>query len=394
MNINVELDKIHDIFVEGAFVAGGAVLSKITKQPISDYDIYPKSRNNIPSIIQYLLDDSCFVVNVSNRAITLKSNNIINKNGERAIIQVMTFDDFNTAEKIFSKFDFSVCMVAYDFDNKTYHFGDNFWKDVASRSITFNPGTAYPLASMIRVHKYKEKGYNIGISQMTKIGVAVSNTKIESYDDLAESIGGQYGEQINTASLAEKYGDFSIDNVYKILDEVSLASVYTSMGADYEDFQKFVTSIEDGCDFTQCFFVGDYVIDKLNNKVYCCNKDMITLMKSIGLGNNPSDDFDGYVYGYKVLKPLEDGTYQNTTHHKKYFYKIGVINEELNFPNLYVFKKPTKSYKDGNETWLVRFKLDDVKDHPMTNQVQVTALELVKRIDETNENEEFLTFSA
>lgn len=87
--------------LKGCYLAGGAILSVVTKKEVSDYDIYPKSKENLIDIFFHLEDEGCFVVNVSDRAITWKSNSVTNDKGERAIIQVMTFDEFDSPNKIF-----------------------------------------------------------------------------------------------------------------------------------------------------------------------------------------------------------------------------------------------------------------------------------------------------
>jgi hypothetical protein len=193
------IQKFNEISLANCYIAGGAILSRVTKQPVNDYDIYPKSKEAIEDIVYRLVEDnSCFVVNVSDRAITFKSNDIKSDKGERAIIQVMTFDTFETPEKIFNKFDFTVCMGAYDYDTKEFIFHDDFFPDVASKTLRFNWNTSFPLASMLRVQKYVNRGYVIPKSEMTKIGLAVVNKGMPtSWQELENAIGGTYGREVS-----------------------------------------------------------------------------------------------------------------------------------------------------------------------------------------------------
>lgn len=209
-NLNSELG------LEGCFIAGGAVLSRVTKQPIADYDVYPKSREAMLDIFAILLEDG-YVVNLSDRAATFKLNNMIGDNGERMIVQVI-IGEFTFPRDIFDCFDFTVCMGAYDVDQKKYFFDDRFWIDVASKDLVFNPGTLYPLNSLIRVNKYKAKGYHISKPQMVKMILTCMNSQFpSSWEDLESQIGGTYGRQIKINS---KDLEFNMENIFTVLDGI------------------------------------------------------------------------------------------------------------------------------------------------------------------------------
>ena len=106
---------------EGCYIAGGAILSLATKNDIADYDVYPKNLQGLTNAVYELMNDfSSQIANISDRAITFKVNESKNRNGERNIVQIMTFDWFPTAESIFDFFDYTVCMGAFDCDSKQY----------------------------------------------------------------------------------------------------------------------------------------------------------------------------------------------------------------------------------------------------------------------------------
>lgn len=51
--------------LENCYVAGGAILSAVTKTEPADYDIYPKSRKAVVDNIYYLMEEeNCFIVNI------------------------------------------------------------------------------------------------------------------------------------------------------------------------------------------------------------------------------------------------------------------------------------------------------------------------------------------
>lgn len=209
---------LSELGVSGCFVAGGAVLSRVTKSDIADYDLYPKSKDSAIYLCKELLSEGAFVVNFSGRAITFKHNNLHNRLGERVIIQVMIFDTFETPEKIFEFFDFSVCMGAFDCDTGEYTFHEDFWPDVTSKTLRFNPKTKFPLASLVRTQKYNTKGYICGKGEMAKVALAVADKGLpESWEDLETSIGGVYGKALRLGVGEE---EFSLEKAYEILGDL------------------------------------------------------------------------------------------------------------------------------------------------------------------------------
>ncbi len=113
---------------------------------------------------------------------------------EEPSVQIMSFDEFPTAQHIFEAFDFTCCMGAFDLDAKEFILHGQFLTHCAQRFLSFNPTTRFPYASAWRVRKYEEKGFTIGKMEFQKILMACADKPIKSWDDLKEQIGGVYGE--------------------------------------------------------------------------------------------------------------------------------------------------------------------------------------------------------
>lgn len=190
----------------GSFLAGGAITSVFTRQPINDYDLYFKSEDAFRSAVEEAYDCGLWCVDASKRAVTFASGN--------DIYQFMHFGFFPTAPDIFASFDFTACMAAYDFDAAELVMHDDFLTHCSQRFLRFNPGTRYPLASAVRVLKYQERGYSIGKGDITRIALACRKVKIESWEDLKDQIGGAYGDKV----VLNAQGDFSIDAAIMALD--------------------------------------------------------------------------------------------------------------------------------------------------------------------------------
>lgn len=185
---------------KGGFVAGGAITSVFTAQPIHDADIYFKSRAAFEYAVFQSYEDGFWCVDASKRAVTFSDNG--------RIVQLMHFDFFPTAEDIFKAFDFTINMAALDLDTNEFTFHDDFLKHNSQRFLRFNKGTRYPLASATRVLKYQQRGYTIGKGDMLKIVLACRGVKIDSWDDLKDQIGGAYG---NKVVLENEGQPFSLD---------------------------------------------------------------------------------------------------------------------------------------------------------------------------------------
>lgn len=204
--------------VNGCFVAGGAILSIVTGTEINDYDIYPKSKTDFENILIDLIEkEDCYIINISDRAVTLKSRKHKNHLNEEYTIQVIFFKFQNTSEALFNTFDFTVCMAAFDCDTLTYSFHPNFYQDVASRTLRYNENALFPISSFLRVKKYREKGYELGKICNIKLAVSLMNRGMpNSWKDLQDEIGGLYGNN----TYIDNNIEFSYDNLMLFLDSM------------------------------------------------------------------------------------------------------------------------------------------------------------------------------
>jgi hypothetical protein len=317
------------------FLAGGAVLSHVTKKEISDYDVYPKSREAAIDIVGYLLEDeSCFVVNLTDRALTLKCNGILNDKGERAIVQVMLYDTFETAEKIFQNFDFSITMGALCLRTGEEFYGEDFWRDIASHTLRVNVGTKYPLNTLIRVGKCREKGYFLAQGELLKIAMAVTKCGLPTtWGALEDAIGGTYGRSIAIDSK-------DLDCTYKnIIDVLSNLNVSFDLGQDFsyikaENFEVLV--FPDPA--KKLYKVDTEVLSK-----FLVNEEGFLVEKPLSPNAQYEDWPNDYIHSYKKLTPsrLADGIYHGAIYGGAFEYRLG-LNTENRHPGL--FSSRDKSY--------------------------------------------------
>lgn len=216
-----KLPNLDIVGLAGCYVAGGACLSALTKQPISDYDIYPKNKEAFLNAIDSIMSNG-FLCNASDKALTFKLNEL-DTDGKRIICQVMMNKEafYPTTEIIFESFDFSVCMIAFDCDTKEYSFGERTLYDIASRTLVFNPKTRYPVNSMVRTAKYKSKGYFISRAEIIRISVAImQRTPPSSWGELESYIGGSYGKEVRLQAGSR---EFTLDAALSLLEDFDVS---------------------------------------------------------------------------------------------------------------------------------------------------------------------------
>lgn len=213
-----ELDQIkiaaNYFLPEGAFVAGGALTSVFTNHAISDVDIYFKTKEDFIRAVEQAYDEGMWCVAATDRAVTFVYRT--------SVVQLMHFDFFPTAEAIFDAFDYTVNMAAYDIDQDKFTFSEDFFKHASQRFLRFHSGTRYPYGSLMRVLKYQDRGYKIGKSDLLRIGLACQKVELNTWDDLAAAIGGQYGEK---AKIDAGDKPFTIDNAMDMFEDIDIKTI-------------------------------------------------------------------------------------------------------------------------------------------------------------------------
>jgi len=350
--------------LENCFVAGGAILSAVTKTEPADYDIYPKSRDAVPDILDYLIgDEGCYIINVSDRAITLKSNIHTDKKKERVIVQVMMLDATDTPQKIFEYFDFTVTMGAFDADSKTYHFHPDFFVDVAAKTIRFNPKTRYPFASMVRLIKYRAKGFYLSKSEMMRMSLTLMQTKLpESWKDLQKAIGGVYGRQIDLSVGDE---EFTMNRAIEILDVIDFDDLmfleegdFSSMTVD--DFTTVLSKTPMFYGYANVPSIGQesrkFIVNK-NGNVLSTDAHRILKLAEIYDIQIPKVDEKMVLRAYKHFLETPEGKLRQNSFAKETFES----DCSYNFPTfVHVYSRPVNTLNHKNGVYRILFHPEDV----------------------------------
>jgi hypothetical protein len=188
---------------EGGMLVGGAILSAFTGRPINDFDIYFKSKEHFCAAVEEAYGTQWWCVHHTDRAVTFVKGDLT--------MQMMLFEWFPTASQVFDAFDFTCCMGALDFDAERLGFEpiilhEDFLPAAAARRLTFHGGTRFPIASAMRVIKYRERGYEISRQDTLALAIACAGVELNSWEALRRHIGGAYGHKVEIAES----GEFSI----------------------------------------------------------------------------------------------------------------------------------------------------------------------------------------
>jgi hypothetical protein len=180
---NLSSDLYSKLKSSKAFVAGGALTSVFSRNEINDYDLYFKDEDGLEEMINYFEDEDYTKENESFNAVTYKNND--------NVFQLIKLNEFTTVpEVVIDKFDFTINQVAYDFEVDKFFIVDTFLKDLAARQLVFNNKTPYPIATLIRVEKYLNKGFNINPLELGKIALEVQNLSFNTMEELEEHFRG------------------------------------------------------------------------------------------------------------------------------------------------------------------------------------------------------------
>ena len=350
---------------ESFFIAGGAITSIFSRQSINDIDIYPKTTFAKLKLIDWM-QSSTGIQTITEKSIY----GICNGN---FYINLVLLENSSCASDIFSKFDFTINMGAYDFDNKTFTFHKDFFRDLASRYIRVNENTLYPLVSVMRTEKYKERGYFIPKNEVAKLLLKTSTLKLESIKDVENHLGGMYG--IDFETLLEKDEEFSIDKICNKLSETS---------TNYEEYykikkEKFDSKIEElitaeiNVLIEEGFFKNVYRFNKTlfikKEEIYDIFEFEFDIPKSVILPEVPEEAF---IYLYKNVMKKDNKYY---SYYRKSFEYI--LNEEIkpegsDYLYFYPFKSAiTGTYNKEKDRYILKAKVNIKDIHSFGSAVMV-----------------------
>lgn len=222
--------EVYDMLKETKCVlAGGAITSLFTNKEINDFDIYFTSKESLSQVFAQAFsvreDEFLSPYDLIIKFATKRSMLCVDKYGQQKL-QLIHYKIHDNIESIFQSFDFEHVMGAFDFATEEFVLHENFMKANAQRLMQFNPATDFPITSMLRTSKYRERGYTISKAQMLRIAFTIANKEYSSWEDVKSEVSGLYG--IAPEDMFDETKPFSLEEVVLQLDKIILNDKYVN----------------------------------------------------------------------------------------------------------------------------------------------------------------------
>lgn len=238
-------EDVYDLLKDMKVVlAGGAITSIFSGAEINDFDLYFTDKEGLSRLVaevfgvsdeEHISPFDLIVKFATNRSMLCIDKYSKNK------LQFIHYKVFKDAHDIFNSFDFEHVMGAFDFATEEFIFHDNFFKSLAQRNIVFNPNTDFPIVSLTRVQKYKERSYKISKAQMLRVAFTIAGRNYDSWEKVKSECAGMYG--VAPDDLFDETKPFSLEEVVRQLETVILNDKY--INTKTPTFEKCVELMTD-----------------------------------------------------------------------------------------------------------------------------------------------------
>lgn len=360
-----------------AYVAGGAITSLLCNREINDVDIYFRNKNEAGEFVGEIIENCGWIISHTKKATAFRYGNIT--------CQVIHFDYFETPQDIFNKFDYTVCMGAFDFSKEEFVFHEDFFKHNAQKLLKFNENTAYPIISALRIQKYEDKGYTISKPEYIKVLLTCINLKVDNYEDLKEQMGGMYGVNYDKLLQTEEGKEFNLSDIISKLSDLILEDDYFNEPKPYEfpsDIDDLVYEINEN-KIKVFKFKDDYYKYKCNDFVYISKgdidkKDMYELVDANTIIQSGTKF-------YKFVKNTKDDKYFSFRDNS-FEYKIGEeIKPKNNDYSSGIYCGHLKnvscfSYSDSDGAVLIELELLDINDIKDLDPLRLNRAKVIREV--------------
>lgn len=163
----------------GIFIAGGFIRSIIAKESINDIDLFATSKDNAKA----------FAAEFSNDTPIVETDNAISFHVQGRLVQIIHRWTFEVPQNILTHFDFTVAQAVIWLEKDSWKSlaSDSYYEDLAAKRLVYtNPPNAEFGSSLLRLLKYRAKGYN---PTLKTIGEIVAGTAgLESPDEIIRQL--------------------------------------------------------------------------------------------------------------------------------------------------------------------------------------------------------------
>ena len=239
---SIEDPSLRDLVRDNAIVAGGAIASVIQDDKPKDYDIYFRTKGCLKEVVKYYAYRNKYIIpdyivesaqkgepffwsrrrekgqKLSPYTVICYSSNAITLTGR---IQIVTCS-YGDPEEVSGNFDYLHSQGVYDYRDDRIIVTDEI-VDAMKRKRLVYTGSAYPLASLIRMRKFIRRGYSINAGQILKIALDINKLDLTNLDTLKRQLVGV--DALYFMNLFRKINDegyqwnLDSDALVRIIDE-------------------------------------------------------------------------------------------------------------------------------------------------------------------------------
>lgn len=214
--------ELKELLINETFLAGGCFASIYHAEKPNDYDIFFRSKEAVDKF-KVLCPHFCFNNKTTlseYRSLTYISSattqNAFSLNLPKFKIQFIT-RFYGTPEEIINTFDFHHSQAYLDLKNDSFHIPIN---NIKHKVLTYNQeGNDFPLSTLNRILKFKERGYSISFLEIIKISMSLNRYNLLDPKVLHEQLIGFYETELledlikNTKLITQKKFRNKLDGI-------------------------------------------------------------------------------------------------------------------------------------------------------------------------------------
>lgn len=249
----------HGLINDNTIISGGALVSLLTGQKVNDWDIYFRTQECAAAVARVMLNSAVHLQNynvmagesvLDNSVVEIQDDGRITISnlatyGVRCRAPVMFFSKnacslmmtnglklqpiwrfYGEPADIHSTYDYEHCTPYWSSWDNNFVVPEPAAKCLLTKTLKYRCNV-YPFSSLIRAHKYMQRGYTISAGELAKIAVKISEIDFTDLSQMREQFMGVDQEEfqavLDELALAEWMDEsrtITLDDVYDVIDRV------------------------------------------------------------------------------------------------------------------------------------------------------------------------------
>lgn len=178
--------------LDNTYIAGGAIVNFLIKQPIADYDMFIVSDEARDRIRGWFVEQDWNQEGRDWRIKALTQNAVTVAFDSGEVIQLVTrFTGY--PERVFKSFDFEHCKAYFVPSTDTLLYNEDM---IMNKKLVYTGEDDYPLNTMKRLVKFIRRGWDIDNESILNLAKKMSRTKLDDPEIYKEQVIGFYGSSM------------------------------------------------------------------------------------------------------------------------------------------------------------------------------------------------------